>query len=394
VTGSRTAPEPATHGRQVARAIEDVAQRLFRVRLVRHGYVWAAGGVATAAIATVARGLAPVQALAWLAGALVASLAAAWCTARYRRPDAAAAARTIDTALDLRGLVEAARELASEQDAVSALVVRDASRRVAGLSPEATVPLRGPGRRAASGLAAAAVAWLTVVSLVGRTAPTTRPGASGAGGTGAVTAIGPATEGTPEQVEAVNGAPPAGATDAGSTRTDGGAQSDAVTKAPERAADGTPQASDTPDGNSPTPAVAGPQNGSAAALGRGGAGDGAAGGRGALAAREPQRNPAGSQADAGRDAASGAPGGQGRAATATTAEATPGSGGGVTGGQALGEAPPAIAGSRQPPNVGDEARYRAARARAESPGGQARIPPDFRRLVHDYFIAIGPGTPE
>ncbi len=421
-----TSPEP---GATLRAHLAAVRRRLFIVRLVRHACAWAAVSTALAALATVAWAPGTGTAWLWLGAGLVGAVAAGAVSAWWRRPGHTATARAIDRRHDLRGLVDAAREAAGGDDAVSGLIVRDAARALATIAIADTVPFDVPRPRVVAPLLAAGVAWLLAVSLAPSPSGSLDAAASGgaAGAGGGLRAVagdpgaGPEAAEPAESIEARGEGDPSDTPDAGAARGEGldrdrtPAREDAAgDDADSRAAPPTSASSDAasraldaaegPGAVPPNPAD--PRAGTSA---------------NDVSQRASAGMPAGSQQDlddsplarqgqpVGREAGMGGrSGAAGRAADGAGAAAPDGTtggedaqtaqaSGGVDGGARLGDTTSGAGprtGAGPPADGAFGVRARAARARALGTGGLERIPPDRRALVRNYFRDIGGEAPE
>ncbi|MGE0593042.1 MAG: hypothetical protein AB7G23_07420 [Vicinamibacterales bacterium] len=406
-----------------------VRRRLFIVRLVRHAYTWAAVSTALAALATVAWTPGTGMAWLWLCAGLVGALAAAAGSAWWRRPGDAAAARAIDRRHNLRGLVDAAREAAGGDDAVSGLIVRDAARALATITIPDTVPFDVPRPRVVGPLLAAGVAWLLAVSLApspsGAPDATASGGAAGAGG-GLRAVTGDPGAGS-EAAEAAASIEARGEGDPSATPDAGGASGESLDR--DRAPAREDAAGDDDDNRAASPTPATPDAGSRALNAAEGPGavppnpadpradtstndvsQPASAGMPASARQNPDTSPLAQQEQSagrqtgprGRSGAAGrvadgagatAPDGTTGAEAAQTAQAS----GGVDGGARLGDATSGAGprtGAAPPADGAFSVRARAARARALGTGGLERMPPDRRALVRNYFRDIGGEAPE
>jgi hypothetical protein len=305
---------------------------------------------------------------------LAACLAAAAVVivAIVRTPSPRRIAAVADARLRLEDCLVTALQYADDPDAVSRLVVRDATSRLAGGSPAHVFPFRVP----------AWIGWVAVVTitasailtLTGRNTsfgvPRRPAASSGAGVTaaaavpnGSVQAGDAASSGPTSRNRASSHAGPAPARDPGNTQGADGAgdRGKAPGARPDTSASRAPRSEDgRRSAAAAAPAAVTPAADVVTPLAPR-----------ALSASN-DLGSAGGVASRGQTAASGA-GGVSSRGTASGSEGTP-----RTGGEPPRDARPDT----------HDARYAAARARAEAALGGERIPPGLRAYLTAYFTAI------
>ena len=280
--------------------------------------------------------------------ALIVALGAAMVSAPSLRDTAAA----LDARLRLQDRMVTALQVATDDDPMATLVLRDVAVRIAGVSPSQTFPLEPPAHFRAIG--AAAIAISTVFVVVSVTAPAWRIDRARQVGSpvtgGAQRSRGARSE---TQQPGANAAPaPSGPRPAGASQV---------------AARATEPAVGRDLGRSPAGLrAAGPRRGSDAAAA-----------------------PAGREAPGATVPAGAAAAGRGAAGASTElAQAA----GGVKG-ESLRNAADAAAdesGPASPLSPAYAARYRTASARAQAAIAQERVPAGLANYVKNYFIAIRP----
>jgi hypothetical protein len=280
--------------------------------------------------------------------ALIIALGAAMMGAPSLRGTAAA----LDARLRLQDRMVTALQVATDDDPMATLVLRDVAVRIAGVSPSQTFPLEPPDHFRAIGVAAIAIS--TVFVVVSVTSPAWRVDHA-------------------RQV----GSPVTG----GAQRTRG-----ARSETPEPGANAAPAPSDPRPAGAPQVAARATEPAVGRDLGRSPTGLRAAGPRrGSEAASAPAgRETPGAAVPAGAAAA-------GRGAAGASMELAQAAGG--VKGESLRNAADAAADESRPASPlspGYAARYRTASARAQAAIAQERVPAGLANYVKNYFIAIKP----
>jgi hypothetical protein len=358
-------------------------QRFALVSFARAVCIVASVALPAVAVVGVQSGTAAATRVAALLAAVLTSIGAAAAVAFAQRPALGSLARTLDRRLQLDERVSAALEHGRHDEPIVSLIVADAVRRLETATPAAVFPM-DIARVAGVATAALAVALvMTTVDISRReTTPVTGEGAASSTGPNAAAASSSEERrstsaprraaGTPTTAEPTIAAPTASddaslkqpGTEADRTRDSG--ESSAAASSTQNTASTTSVRAQTPETGS-----------------RGTASNETAVGSDAAIADRSGRDPR--QAADVFGAARGArgSGGAGRADEAAKSNAG-GVGGGLLGAGAATSLLPASA--LQPWQT--PARLRLLRAQADAAMSRDDIPPDLRKYVRDYFLAL------